>query len=35
VHALRSVLTEHIWNLTNKPRGDGDPNARTLLLSTS
>jgi hypothetical protein len=27
VHALGSVLMEHIWNLTNKPLGDGDPNA--------
>jgi hypothetical protein len=30
VHALGSVLMEHIWNLTNKPRGDGDPNAPYL-----
>ena len=27
IHALGSVLMEHIWNLTNKPRADGDPNA--------
>ena len=30
VHALGSVLMEHIWNLTNKPRGDGDPHAPYL-----
>ena len=30
VHALGSVLMEHFWNLTNKPRGDGDPNAPYL-----
>jgi hypothetical protein len=30
VHALGSVLTEHIWNLTNKPRGEGDPHAPYL-----
>jgi hypothetical protein len=30
VHALGSVLMEHIWNLTNKPRGQGDPNAAYL-----
>ena len=30
VHALGSVLMEHIWNLTNKPRGEGDPNAPYL-----
>ena len=30
VHALGSVLMEHIWILTNKPRTDGDPNAPYL-----
>ena len=30
VHALGSVLMEHFWNLTNKPRDDGDPNAPYL-----
>jgi hypothetical protein len=27
IHAIGSVLTEHIWNLMNKPRSGGDPNA--------
>jgi hypothetical protein len=31
VHALGSVLMEHIWNLTNQPRGEGDPNAPYLV----
>ena len=30
VHALGSVLMEHIWNLTNKPRVDGDPHGPYL-----
>jgi hypothetical protein len=35
VHALGSVLMEHIWDLTNKPRGDGDPSAPYLPHSRS
>ncbi len=32
VHALGSVLVQHIWDLTNKPpRGDGDPDAPYLV----
>ena len=30
IHALGSLLMEHIWNLTNKPGGDGDSNAPYL-----
>jgi len=30
VHALGSVLMEHLWDLTNKPRADGDPHAPYL-----
>jgi hypothetical protein len=30
VHALGSVLMEHLWNLKNKPSSDGDPNAPYL-----
>jgi hypothetical protein len=26
VHAIGSVLMAHIWNLTNEPRPEGDPN---------
>ena len=26
VHAMGSVLMAHIWNLTNKPPPEGDPN---------
>jgi hypothetical protein len=28
--AIASVLMEHIWNLSNKPQGPGDPNAPYL-----
>ncbi len=30
VHALGTVLMQHIWDLANKPRGDGDPHAPYL-----
>jgi len=30
IHAIASVLMEHIWNLTNKPPGEGDPHAPYL-----
>jgi hypothetical protein len=30
VHAIASVLMRHLWNLTNKPQGPGDPNAPYL-----
>jgi hypothetical protein len=33
VHTLGSVLMEHIRNLTNKPRVDGDQTSPTLLPS--
>jgi hypothetical protein len=26
VHAIGCVLMEHLWNLSNKPQPDGDPN---------
>jgi hypothetical protein len=31
IHAIGSVLMEHIWNLSNKPQGSGDPNAPYLV----
>lgn len=27
VHAIGSVLAEHMWKLANKPQAEGDPNA--------
>ena len=26
IHAIGCVLMEHIWNLSNKPKPEGDPN---------
>jgi hypothetical protein len=30
IHAIASVLMDHIWNLTNKPLVEGDPHAPYL-----
>ena len=30
IHALGSVLMVHLWNLTENPNGDGDPNSAYL-----
>jgi hypothetical protein len=30
IHAIASVLMAHIWDLTNKPQGPGDPHAPYL-----
>ena len=35
IHAIGSVLMEHIWNLSNKPQGPGDPNAPYLVALDS